>query len=321
MAGRVIKIMEEDWDYLIILDACRYDYFASMVGDYFSGRLQEGISLGVSTPVWLEKNFTSYYPDVVYISGNPYCNAKMEVLGFDAKQHFYRVVDVWEFGWDEKLGTVPPEKINRAALEAIKGFAEKKFIIHYLQPHAPYLSRRFSDGGYPIPFSQGGVLRGFQGYRDNKVIRRLTDLLAALLIKAKLIRNTYELRERLGLPPAGPMDAIRRKYGVEGLREAYQENLQIVLGWVAELCRKITAMSKGKIVITADHGELLGEYGRFSHGSRDWLLTEVPWFEIESIKMVPAAVEAVESFALPAPDVEKEKVRDKIRKLRESGKL
>jgi hypothetical protein len=321
MAGRGIKVIEEDWDYLIILDACRYDYFAGMAENYFTGRLQEGISLGFGTLEWLKKNFTSYYPDVIYVSGNPYCNSKMEVSGFDAKQHFYRVVDVWEFGWDENLGTVPPEKITQAALEAIKRFAEKKFIIHYLQPHAPYISQRFFRGGFPLPFTQDGILSGVRGYRDSKVVKKLTDLLGALLIKAKLIRNTWELRERLGLPPASPMDAIRRKCGVEGLKEAYQENLQIVLEYVAELCRQITTISKGKIVITADHGELLGEDGRFSHGSQHRLLLEVPWFEIESIKKVPATVEALESFALSAHQAEKEKVGERIRKLREAGRF
>lgn len=321
MADRVIKIMEEDWDYLIILDACRYDYFAGMVRSYFSGKLEKRVSSGTGTLEWLKKNFTSYYPDVIYISGNPYCNSKTEVSEFDAKKHFYRVVDVWEFGWDEKLGTVLPGEINHASLEAIKRFAKKKFIIHYMQPHAPYISPRFFEGGFPIPFAQDGILSGVQGYHINTIIRRLTSLLATLLIKAKLIRNTWELRERLGLPPSSPMDAIRRKYGVESLREAYQENLQIVLEYVAELCRKITTISKGKIVISADHGELLGEDGRFSHGSQHWLLLEVPWFEIESIKRVPAAVEALESFALPAHQAEKEKVRERIRKLRGSGRL
>jgi len=59
---------------------------------------------------------------ILYISGSPYVNSMTEVKGFDAKKHFCKVVDVWQFGWDEKLGTVPPEKINFAALEVIKKF-------------------------------------------------------------------------------------------------------------------------------------------------------------------------------------------------------
>jgi len=139
MSGKILKVMKEKWDYLIILDACRYDYFAKIYKDYFSGKLEKGISLGHGTLEWLKKNFTDYYHDIVYVSGNPYANSKIGVRGFDAKKHFYKVVDVWQFGWDEKLGTVPPEKINFAALEVIKRFPTKKFIIHYIQPHAPYI--------------------------------------------------------------------------------------------------------------------------------------------------------------------------------------
>jgi len=65
------------------------------------------------------------------------------MAGFDAKKHFYKVVDVWDFGWDERIGTVSPREINRAALKYYLKYPGKRFIIHYLQPHAPYLSARF----------------------------------------------------------------------------------------------------------------------------------------------------------------------------------
>jgi len=35
MTGKILKIMEEEWDYLIILDACRYDYFLALWKNYF----------------------------------------------------------------------------------------------------------------------------------------------------------------------------------------------------------------------------------------------------------------------------------------------
>jgi hypothetical protein len=39
--------MDEDWDTLLILDACRYDLFAEEVP--FGGRLESRISLGSSS--------------------------------------------------------------------------------------------------------------------------------------------------------------------------------------------------------------------------------------------------------------------------------
>jgi len=148
-----------------------------------------------------------------------------EVRGFDAQKHFYKVVDVWQFGWDKKLGTCPPNNINHAALKQIKKFPGKRYIIHYMQPHAPYISERFFETGFPTPFTQGDILTGIRGQRKNKVVERLTNLFGALLMRTRVINNTWELREKLRLPPASPMDAVRRKYGVEGLRKAYMENL------------------------------------------------------------------------------------------------
>lgn len=45
-----------------------------------------------------------------YISANPYINSKVAVGGFNAKNHFHRIVDVWRTGWDGELGTVHPKK-------------------------------------------------------------------------------------------------------------------------------------------------------------------------------------------------------------------
>ena len=66
------------------------------------------------------------------------------------------------------------------------------------------------------------------------------------------------------------------------LREAYRDNLRLVLKSVSELVPYLN----GKTVITSDHGELLGEYGMFEHPP-NWKVKElrvVPWLEVESKK-------------------------------------
>ena len=81
------------------------------------------------------------------------------------------------------------------------------------------------------------------------------------------------------MSPKTPMDAVRRKYGIKGLRRAYVSNLELVLEQVVELLKYVS----GKIVITSDHGELLGENRCFTHtpGSMKKCLLEVPWLEID----------------------------------------
>jgi len=131
-----IKVMLKKWDYLIVLDACRYDYFKKY--NYVDGVLIREKSLGVSTPSWIEKNFIRKYEDVVYVSANPYISKLKlkQLLGFNP---FYHIEPVWKYGWDHKLGTVPPEKVTIACIKMMKKYPNKRIISHYLQPHPPFL--------------------------------------------------------------------------------------------------------------------------------------------------------------------------------------
>jgi len=177
--------------------------------------------------------------------------------------------------------------------------------------------------GFPTPFTKG-PLCGVQSDYSNRAVERMVDVLGILLVKTNIIKNAWELREILKLPPASPMDAVRRKYGVKGLREAYEENLITVLEYVAELSREILhADPSSKIVITADHGELLGEDRKYAHpyGSRDPILVEVPWFKIKNVKRVSSTVEVIKKFNLPMINAERERVKDEIKKLKKSGNL
>ena len=182
MTRKVLNVMEEKWDYLIILDACRYDYFESLYKEFFDGDLEKRISLGSNTIEWCLESFKGYYPDVIYISGNPYINSKVGIKGFNARRHFYKVIDVWDFGWNEELGTVSPENVNKTALSLVRKFPQKRFIIHYLQPHAPYISREFKTIGFPNPSPKyGQVLTGIQAYRTKKYFEALVNLFAIYL--------------------------------------------------------------------------------------------------------------------------------------------
>jgi len=70
----------------------------------------------------------------------------------------------------------------------------------------------------------------------------------------------------------------------ELLARAYMSNLNYVLKYVHFLCLKL----KGKIVITSDHAELLGEHNLFFHNFDTSVkhkeLREVPWLEITESK-------------------------------------
>jgi hypothetical protein len=67
---------------------------------------------------------------------------------------------------------------------------------------------------------------------------------------------------------------------IEKGRQSYRENLDCVLRYTEELVQYLP----GKTVITADHGNLFGEYGLLMHPGKTYVpeLVQVPWLEIES---------------------------------------
>lgn len=216
-----------DWDVLIVLDACRYDYFVRL--NTIKGRLIMVRSPGSCTIDWLKAVFTKYY-DLTYISANPMVNSKTDVFGFNATKHFKKVIDVWDWGWRDDLGTVPPWNVNIAVLKHM----DKKMIIHYLQPHGPWIGQpRLTLTGFRTP-----------PLADEKI--------------AEMVK--------------------KGEISVKTLRKAYEGNLKLVLKYVEQLIKKLPHR---RIVITSDHGELLGEEG-FLHpcGSNHPILREVPWLEV-----------------------------------------
>jgi hypothetical protein len=282
------KVMDEDWDILIVLDACRFDYFSELYKEFFKGDLLKKKSLGSHTTEWFKNNFKGYYPNVVYISGNPFINTSSKNKEFNAINHFKHIINVWSFGWDDDLGTVPPQNITKAVKKTLKEYQGKKMIIHYLQPHEPYIGN-FVFHGYRKPDpSNKAFFNGIDKIELNPNKEILFKMISFFLIKLKIIRQELNLRLLLNLPPNTPMDIIRRKYGVFGLMKAYIENLVLVMREITELCRFLEENNYTKldrIVITSDHGEFLGENGMIGHiyGSNHPILKDIPVFRIKEI--------------------------------------
>jgi hypothetical protein len=68
-----------------------------------------------------------------------------------------------------------------------------------------------------------------------------------------------------------------KEHGWHDPKECYRENLKFAMGWIEKFIDRIV----GKVVVTADHGELLGEGDIYGHveGFED-VLRVVPWFEV-----------------------------------------
>lgn len=264
------KIKEKYWDNLIILDACRHDFFKKVYKKYFQGKLKKATSPASNTIEFCKKVFTPRkFKDTIYISSNPFINSSYNIKGFRGNQHFFKVVDVWRNGWKRKIGTVPPEEVNKAYLEMKEKYPNKRFIIHYMQPHQPYITEGGSENWSEIIDRQDG----------SRIKEKLKILIGGPLKKKIKRKNYWKIQKLLGKEVKHPMYELISAGGIERLREVYKNEIRNVLKEIKNIEGKL----EGKTVLTADHGELLGENGDFGHYPKKHLdkLIEVPWFEIK----------------------------------------
>jgi hypothetical protein len=128
-----INIFEFSWDYLIILDACRYDIFKYFFKkSNLPGKLSKEFSRGEHTISFLKENFKESHKDIVYISSNPYVSKY-------SLNSFYKIIPVWKDCWDKKEKTVLPEQMLKVTKKTLGKYPSKRFIIHFMQPHYPYI--------------------------------------------------------------------------------------------------------------------------------------------------------------------------------------
>jgi len=134
---------------IIILDACRYDFFEKVYRGYLSGELLKVKSANSATPYWLRETWVAYY-DCVYVSANPFImpnppektrrgdEVRKWLKGYEPAKHFKRIVPLYLTDWDEELGTVPPDRVVKRTLENLY----PRMVVHFLQPHAPYIGKK-----------------------------------------------------------------------------------------------------------------------------------------------------------------------------------
>jgi hypothetical protein len=269
---RGVDVISADWDNLIILDACRYDTFRELASD-LPGELTKVESRASATNQFLRANFSGKeLYDTVYVTANPQLyrieNGIYDIEPINVSFHEQR--DVWRDQWHEEHRTVMPEVVTEAALEAAAEYPNKRLIVHYLQPHAPYIGE---TGIEELPTEYLNFWSSFEN-------------------------GEFEV-------------------SLETARRAYRENLELVLPHVVDLLAEF----EGKTVVTADHGELLGERDfpvpirRFGHPSYTNMsaLLEVPWLVHESgtrPDIVSERPEEIETGETLDSDVVKKRLQD-----------
>lgn len=230
-----------DWGTLVILDACRFDFFAKTVGDYFAGDLRPVDSQAKMTRLWYERHWMGNYPETSLISEHP--------VPFRTQHPFWK-----NFGQAILSGKVSDECYLQKFDDGIapkwldptlaindlsKAKEENRILLHLDQPHGP-----------------------FRGEQGREFVKKLF---------GEDKSWSYKKVEEWG-----------GRNGFEKIERYYEENLRYILDKIQEDFSSL----RGKVILTSDHAEMIGERGLYRHpGNLNHpSQTIVPWFEVEKVR-------------------------------------
>lgn len=180
------RVLDEDWDNLLILDACRFD----LAADVFDTEVEYRWSGGSNSEEFLEFNLGNYEADdTVWVTANPHVSAFSDRI--------FEVVELWDTHWDEELQTVPPEAVVEATLAAASEYPEKRLIAHFMQPHYPFIGE---IGRERLPthgsFTGNGVRTNGRSHDD------IWTLLREGNVSRELVQTAYRENLELVVPHA-----------------------------------------------------------------------------------------------------------------------
>ena len=233
-----IDVMSADWDNLILLDAARFDYFENV--NAIEGSLRKEASRGKKSWEFIKQNFVDRdLHDTVYVTANPFSTDIPNGT-------FHHVDHLHARAWDERIGTVQPEDVVEAATEAHEQYPNKRLMIHYMQPHRPYLGE------------------------------------TAEMLRERLDLQGYGQHDE-GIQIWGAVK--QRDVTVEEIQDAYTESLEIVLHSAGELLDELSGKSVVTSDHGEMLGERVFPFTSRVWGHMEGFdtpaLREIPWLKIE----------------------------------------
>jgi hypothetical protein len=183
------SILNHDWDNLLIFDACRYDDFCE-IAPYDQDRINARRTVSSNTKQFLKKTFSEeQLHDTVYITANPQFFKHWDDLN-EPNVVFHDTVSVID-EWDADLGTVTPESVVEHARECHAKYPNKRLLIHFNQPHYPFIGPKGDEIRNQIDYAS---------YGSDDTEARIWEHLAASRIDTELVQAAYEENLRLALP-------------------------------------------------------------------------------------------------------------------------
>ncbi|WP_254535250.1 hypothetical protein [Halomarina litorea] len=151
----------KEWDLLIILDACRVDALREVAPEFdFIDDVSSIWSVGSSSEEWMANTFTEPHREEIrqtaYVTYNTFTervlrNGERPPVTKSVPQwtnwktlhtdDFGLIDEVWRDAWDDEVNTVQPRPVTDRAIHAHRQSDASRLMVHYGQPHAPYLER------------------------------------------------------------------------------------------------------------------------------------------------------------------------------------
>lgn len=211
--------LNDDWQVLIILDACRPDLLSEVTSNYSwlpdDGHVQERRSPAGRSDDWMNTVFEEDTRNTIYVTGNPFAADHVDDADFKDIIHAYKN------NWDSDRDVMPPRPITDYAIAAARqnDMDNTRLIIHYMQPHFPSIPA--IERGDPT-FGRGGLYKRWRRVRDNEIsqneiVKAYKDNLEFVLNEVSLLRENLPVKNTIITSDHGTALGEWGVYGHSGL--------------------------------------------------------------------------------------------------------
>lgn len=160
------NVYSRNWDVLVVLDTARVDAMRTVSNKFnFIQDTQSIYSVGSTSSEWVAKTFESQYraeiANTVLLSANPHVqhtlydrqfpehdkDAFFAFTSWDTVQSedFEYIEQPWKYATDEQYDHVMPADMTDRAVSLYRERNPDRMIIHYMQPHRPYMSQAYKE--------------------------------------------------------------------------------------------------------------------------------------------------------------------------------
>lgn len=188
------NVFDREWDVLIVLDACRVDTLRAVADEYdFIEDVDELWSVGSHSAEWMTQTFTEPYRSDIgrtrYITGNPHARhvfdqrivppihntlpVDMTTWNVVDRDAFESLEMIWEHYADETYGVTLPGTTTDYAIRTARTHGSEKMIVHYMQPHRPYIGKALPENRLPTEVELEGYNLVKSGAEDSETVYEL----------------------------------------------------------------------------------------------------------------------------------------------------